>query len=96
MSAAQIENLIIQNSKGLPADVLQEILDFIQFLKLKKSGTIQDSVQTTLSEPDALETKLWQSFSETNFLKGYDTHEPEYTQAEIKEPNPEYKAWKGK
>jgi hypothetical protein len=35
MSTAQIENLIIQNSKGLPEDVLREILDFIQFLKFK-------------------------------------------------------------
>jgi len=50
MNAAQIEKLIIQNSKGLPADILQEILDFIQFLKFKKSGIATDSMQNALSD----------------------------------------------
>jgi len=36
MSATQIEKLIVQNSKGLPAEILQEILDFIEFLKFKR------------------------------------------------------------
>jgi len=49
MSTAQIENLIIQNSKGLPEDVLREILDFIQFLKFKKASTLNDSIKVELS-----------------------------------------------
>jgi hypothetical protein len=49
MNASQIRNLIIQNSKGLPADTLQEVLDFIQFLKWKKLGAMNDSIQTTLN-----------------------------------------------
>jgi len=57
MNTTQIEKQIIQNSRGLPAEVLQEILDFIQFLKLKKSGVINDSIQTTLSELDSSEIK---------------------------------------
>lgn len=56
MNTTQIENQIIQNSKGLPADILQEILDFIQFLKFKKAGVLTDSVQTGLSELDSLES----------------------------------------
>ena len=56
MNASQIENQIIQNAKGLPADLLQEILDFIQFLKFKKAGVIIDSVQSNLSELDSSET----------------------------------------
>ena len=55
MSTAQIENQISQNTKGLPADILQEILDFIQFLKFKKAGVITDSVQSTLSGLDSSE-----------------------------------------
>ena len=42
------------------------------------------------------EEALWRDLSTRNFLKGYAENEPEYTEADIKEPNPEYKAWKGK
>lgn len=37
------------------------------------------------------EKKGWQDFSNQNFLKGYGESEPEYTIADVKEPNPEYK-----
>jgi len=56
MNASQIENQILQNSKGLPVDILQEILDFIQFLKFKKAGAITDSIQVVLSELNSSET----------------------------------------
>jgi len=55
MNPVQIENQIIQSSKGLPADILQEILDFIQFLKFKKASLITDSIQTGLTEFNAAE-----------------------------------------
>ena len=55
MNASQIENQIIQNSRGLPVDMLQEILDFVQFLKFKKTGVVIDSVQNGLSELDSSE-----------------------------------------
>jgi len=44
MSSTQIEQLITQNSKGLPEEILQEILDFIQFLKFKKNGSLSNSI----------------------------------------------------
>ncbi len=50
MSAAQIESLIIQKSKGLPAEMLQEVLDFIEFLKFKKTELRKDSTLSALSE----------------------------------------------
>ena len=53
MNTSQIENQIMQNSKGLPVDILQEILDFIQFLKFKNAGIISDSIQNNLSELDS-------------------------------------------
>lgn len=56
MNTTQIENQIIQNSKGLPEDILQEILDFIQFLKFKKAGSLNDSIQTGLSALGSSET----------------------------------------
>jgi hypothetical protein len=63
MNTTQIENQILQNSKGLPADILQEILDFIQFLKFKKAGVLTDSIQTGLSELDSSEiTHLEEEF----------------------------------
>ena len=36
------------------------------------------------------EEKEWKNLSATNFLRGYDKEEPEYTLADIKEPNPHY------
>ncbi len=38
----------------------------------------------------------WQLLSSQNFIKEYSIDEPEYTDADLKEPNPEYIAWKGK
>ena len=46
MTTTQIQYLINENSKGLPEDILQEILDFIQFLKFKKNGKVDGSVNT--------------------------------------------------
>ncbi len=42
------------------------------------------------------EEKMWRDLSAQSFLKGYGADEPEYTEADIKEPNSEYKGWKGK
>ena len=57
MSATQIENMIAQNSKGLSIEILQQVLEFIQFLKLKKDGFITDSLQSGLSEFNASENR---------------------------------------
>lgn len=55
MSTAQIEQLIAQKTKGLPVDILQEVLDFIEFLRFKNAGIITDSIQLTLSDADVSE-----------------------------------------
>ncbi len=57
MSVSQIERQIIQNSKGLPEDILKEILDFIQFLKFKKTNHVADSIEHSLSKLDLSEMK---------------------------------------
>lgn len=55
MSTAQIEQLITQKTKGLPVDILQEVLDFIEFLRFKNAGIMTDSLQLTLSDADVSE-----------------------------------------
>lgn len=55
MSTAQIEQLITQKTKGLPVDILQEVLDFIEFLRIKNAGIMTDSIQLTLSDADVSE-----------------------------------------
>ena len=42
------------------------------------------------------EERMWRDFSAQNFLKGYGADEPEYSLADIKEPNAAYKEWKEK
>ncbi len=36
MRVEQLEKELLRHTKGLPKDVLQEIIDFIQFLRQKK------------------------------------------------------------
>ncbi len=45
-------------------------------------------------EQQADEESRWRDLSAGNFLKGYSESEPDYTEADVKEPNPEYKKWK--
>ncbi|MCX6353104.1 MAG: hypothetical protein NTX03_14785 [Bacteroidetes bacterium] len=49
-------------------------------------------IVTFLEEED--DQQMWKDFSATSFLKGYGENEPTYTNADIKEPNVEYKKWK--
>jgi len=63
MTTRQLEKAVLEYTKGLPEDALKEILDFIQFIRQKKS-------------PDNLTSDLTQlNFSETQHLedefKGY-------------------------
>jgi hypothetical protein len=56
MNVTQIETQILQNTKGLPASALQEILDFTQFIrvrKLKKSLNNLSMELTTLDKTNA-------------------------------------------
>lgn len=42
------------------------------------------------------EREDWQLLSSQNFIKEYSIDEPEYTDADVKEPNPLYRTWKEK
>ena len=42
------------------------------------------------------EEGMWKDFSAQNFLKGYGADEPDYSIADIKEPNVAYTGWKEK
>jgi hypothetical protein len=55
MNAAQIQHQITESSKGLPKEILQEILDFIQFLKAKRVMPDRSSLAQSLSALDASE-----------------------------------------
>ncbi len=70
---------------GLPDYLKQEVSDFVSFLQQKHKIMNSENEQSA-----------WQDFSANNFLKGYGEDEPDYTEGDVKEPNPEYKIWKGK
>jgi len=55
MNVAQIETRILQNTKGLPVDALQEILDFVQFMRERKLKSSLDDVSMGLSIMDKSE-----------------------------------------
>lgn len=55
MSTEQLHKAILEKSKGLSNEALQEVLDFIAFLKAKDHPTEQDSINTALSNLDKSE-----------------------------------------
>lgn len=55
-NAQQLEKELIKYSKGLPEDVLQEILDFIQFVRHKRLKKTDDSITADLSELNLSQT----------------------------------------
>jgi glutaredoxin 2 len=55
MSKAIIEKMIIEETKNLSSEALNEILDFIQFIKTKKykkllKETFEENITTNLNE----------------------------------------------
>ena len=59
MSKALLEKMIVEETKDLPFETLNEIFDFIQFLKSKKLKNIKDqsfkeSVNQNLTELDQI------------------------------------------
>ncbi|MFX0204119.1 MAG: hypothetical protein ACFFCW_49100, partial [Candidatus Hodarchaeota archaeon] len=51
MSKVLLEKTIIEEIKDLPFEALNEILDFIKFIKAKKiKNLIKDSIEKTLSD----------------------------------------------
>jgi hypothetical protein len=49
MTLAQLEKTLLEYTKGLPKEALQEILDFVQFIRQKNLKQSADSIQTELS-----------------------------------------------
>jgi len=45
----QIEKLILKETKGLPPNAINEVLDFIQFIKKKRVYIFKDSLSLELS-----------------------------------------------
>ena len=62
MGKVLLEEMIIEETKGLPFEALNEILDFIQFLKTKKlknlkEKTFHNDVNSKLTELDQMSLK---------------------------------------
>jgi len=49
MTTAQLEKELLRYTKGLPKETLEEVIDFIQFLRLKRINKSSDNVKTELS-----------------------------------------------
>lgn len=49
MNTAQLEKELLRYTKGLSKEALQEVIDFVQFLKLKKNKSASDNLTEELS-----------------------------------------------
>ena len=91
MDAMKIE---ILHPKAL--QLIQD-LQALNLIKIITSPTTKQIVKNNIAERvEENELDLWRNFSESNFLKGYSDNEPDYSVADIIEPNPDYKPWKEK
>ena len=52
MTTVQFEKILIENTKDLPKDALQEILDFIKFIRLKIQKEQINNLNAELSHLD--------------------------------------------
>ena len=70
MTTNQLEKKILRNTKGLSQDSLQEILDFVRFIRAKKLKSSPDDLSAELSLMDSSETAhLEEEF--TDYKKRY-------------------------
>ena len=81
MSTQEIKKEIHKVIEEVPEPVLNEILEYIIHIK------------DTSITPDE-ERNSWSDISKKGLSRAYSNDEPEYTTADIKEPNPLYKTWK--
>lgn len=49
MTTVQFEKLVIEKTKDLPLEMLEEILDFIQFLREKNKNKFSKKITSTLN-----------------------------------------------
>lgn len=92
----EVISIEILNPKALQLIRGMQALHLIKISKEPVSKTKGHTKKAKPSEGTENEELLWKDMSARNFLKGYGESEPEYTEADIKQTNPEYKAWKGK
>jgi serine/threonine protein phosphatase PrpC len=65
MTTDQLEEELLKNTKGLPKEALEEIIDFIQFVRKKKLKDANDNISTELTSLSASQTEhLEQEFKD--------------------------------
>ena len=57
MTTSQLEKQLIDQTKGLPRETLEEIIDFIQFVRLKNKKRSSNDLRSELSLLDSSQTK---------------------------------------
>lgn len=69
MTTKQLEQELIKSTKGLPKEDLEEIIDFIQFVRQKRGKEANDNVTAALSLLNASQTAhLEQEFKDYKAL----------------------------
>ena len=81
----------ILNPKALQLIKGMQALNRIKISKMPAAKLKAHNQKTKLKEPVENEELMWRALSSGNFLKRYSENEPEYSGADIKEPNPVYK-----
>ena len=87
MDAIKIE---ILNPKELQLILGLQALDLIKIIKEPVvNNRLKDNNRTGLDRIDDIEATEWRNLTSGHFLNGYGAAEPEYTEADIIEPNPD-------
>ncbi|MCG3167395.1 MAG: hypothetical protein POELPBGB_03185 [Bacteroidia bacterium] len=78
---------------NIPENKLSFIIDLLKkfdFVKVVKQGEAGKG----LKPGDDKEREEWAEIAKQGLAKAYGDDEPDYSDVQLKEPNPEYKSWK--
>ncbi|PSR06222.1 MAG: hypothetical protein BRD49_01610 [Bacteroidetes bacterium SW_10_40_5] len=57
MTTNQLEKELLKNTKGLPKEALEEIIDFVQFVRQKKFKNTNDNISAELKSLSTSQTE---------------------------------------
>jgi hypothetical protein len=74
--------------------ILEKLFGGKSIDEIEKEVESEYGIKVEVEYKENTEEKGWKELSAANFIKGYSQDEPDYTEADIKEPNEEYRKWK--
>jgi hypothetical protein len=91
MSATELKSDLLRIINAINDN--STLKDIYSFISQKHSAILKNEKDKSIEQKDSLnqEKELWDNISSSALARAYSNKEPDYSNALIKEPNPEYK-----